>query len=278
MRAAQPMVPLPYRVARTRRELEATVTLDLAPAGDAAIERPRPGQFDMLYAFGAGEVPISFSAIPGDATLVHTIRAVGAVSRALAELQPGDPVGVRGPFGAPWPVEDLGGRHAIVVAGGIGLAPLRPAIERLLDLRRGDPAGGETSILIGAREPDQLLFPDAFDDWRARGARVLVTVDAASEDWEGSVGVVSDLVSRVRIDPRRTSALVCGPEVMMRFACQALLQAEVPAADVWVSLERNMQCGLGLCGQCQLGESFVCSDGPVFRYADVEDRILVPEV
>ena len=271
-----PMVPIPYRVAGRRRELDDTVTLELKPVRGPGIGSFLPGQFNMLYVFGVGEVPISVSGDPcHPEALVHTTRAVGKVSEALCRLRAGDTLGVRGPFGSTWPLQGMRDRDVVIVAGGIGLAPLRPAIYHLT---QHGQLHGRVSILIGARAPDQILFTDEYERWRQAGARVLTTVDRAGQGWTGSIGVVTDLVSQAAFDPARTVALVCGPEIMMRFVAQRLLGAGVATSDVYMTMERNMKCAVGLCGHCQYGADFVCKDGPVFSFSRVQERLFIPEI
>jgi NAD(P)H-flavin reductase len=261
-----PMTPVPFAVRRSTRETVDTVTLELdpGPSGFAFAA----GQFNMLYAMGVGEVPISISGDPAPgAPLEHTIRSVGAISAALCALQDGDTVGVRGPFGTDWRVGAAQGSDVVIVAGGIGLAPLRPAIREVLARR---DAFGRISVLYGARTPAELLFRDEVEGWRGRfDVDVEVTVDAATPEWRGNVGVVPQLLARARFDAAGTVAMVCGPEVMMRFTVQALQGAGVEAHRILVSLERNMQCAIKQCGHCQLGPFFVCADGPVMPYAVV---------
>lgn len=275
-RAPAPMLPSPWRVRRRRRETPDTVTLVLDPLGDAPVSF-RPGQFNMLYPFGRGEVPISISGDPGDGdTLVHTVRGVGAVSRGLCELHPGDVLGVRGPYGSSWPVEESGGRDVLVVAGGIGLAPLRPAIYRLLARRE---RFGRITVLYGARSPEDLLYRKELESWRGRfDLRVEATVDHASAGWHGPVGVVTGLLELLEIEPEHTTAMICGPEIMMRFTLEELQRAGVSPEDIWVSLERNMHCGIGHCGHCQLGTCLVCRDGPVFPWWEVAHLLEVREL
>ncbi len=270
------MLPRPFEVRARRPELADCVTLDMAaldgkPLGFA------PGQFTMLYAHGVGEIAISISGNPADAdTLVQTIRAVGAVSGALSELSEGQRRGVRGPLGKAWPVERALGKHLMIVAGGLGLAPTRPIIywalanrERLKSLE----------IVYGTRSPDQMLYPQQLLGWSTTpGVRVGVTVDRAGDDWTGRVGVVTDLVPSLLRDPGATVAMVCGPEIMMRFAAQALAATGVPQDDIYLSLERNMKCGIGWCGHCQLGPHLICRDGPVFPYQAVRDLMTVWEL
>jgi NAD(P)H-flavin reductase len=254
------MTPLPYRVAQRTQETPDTVTLTLDPVQEA-LPPWTPGQFTMAYAFGVGEIPLSISG--GDPDLVvHTVRAVGAVSSAISTTPVGMVLGLRGPFGRGWPVPEP---HApvVVMAGGIGLAPLRPVITTAL------AQGGRPTVLIGARTPTDLVFTEEYDRWRSAGATVLVTVDRADSNWPGHVGVVTTLLSSVHLSSEAL-AYVCGPEVMMRLGARALVDGGVSRDRITVSLERNMQCGVGLCGHCQLGPLLVCRDGPVAGLAEAE--------
>jgi NAD(P)H-flavin reductase len=265
VRPEDPMRPVPFVVCQNARETSDTFTLTLRPAEGEAPFRFAPGQFNMLYVFGVGEAPISISGDPArPERLVHTIRAVGAATRALQRLRKGDLVGVRGPYGTAWPVELAHGHDMVVVAGGIGLAPLRPALYHLL-LHRVQY--GRVVLLCGARTPRDLVYARELREWRGRfDLEVDVTVDRATEQWQGAVGVVTKLIDRAPFDPASAMAFVCGPEVMIRFAVMALQQRGVAATRVYASLERNMKCAVGLCGHCQFGPFFVCKDGPVFRY------------
>jgi NAD(P)H-flavin reductase len=262
------LLPAPFRVADRRQETHDTWTLRLEPTGDP-LERFQPGQFAMLYAFGAGEVPISISGdLTGDGRpLVHTVRAVGAVTRSICSLREGDTVGARGPYGTAWPLAHAEGRDVVIVAGGIGLAPLRPVI---YDLVANRDRYGSVSILYGGRSPAELLYVDELERWRGRfDVGVEVAVDTAQAGWRGRVGVVTTLIPPATFDPGNAVAMVCGPEVMMRFAGMALADAGLPDSAIWLSLERSMKCAVGFCGHCQLGPLFVCKDGPVFRRSDV---------
>ena len=251
------MTPVAHRVLSRMQETADTWTLELEPLAERV--RPRAGPFDLLYAFGVGEVPISTSGEhEGDGPLTHTIRAVGAVTTALCALEPGAVVGVRGPFGTEWPLVEAEGGDLVIVAGGIGLAPLRPAVRHAL-ARRHDY--GAVSVLVGARTPQDLLFVSELESWRARlDAEVDVTVDVAASGWHGRVGLVTTLIPCTVIDPGNASALVCGPEVMMTFVVRALLGRGVPLDRIWVSMERNMRCAVGHCGHCQLGPTLICRD------------------
>lgn len=263
-----PMLPRLYRVQRVRRETPDTFTLHLAPVNTGERLAFAPGQFTMLYVFGVGEVPISISGDPAQPeVLVHTIRAVGTVTRALQGLRRGDVVGVRGPFGSHWPVSDAVESDVLLVAGGLGLAPLRPAVYALLSQRE---RYGRIALLYGARTPQDLLYERELEQWRGRfDLEVEVTVDSAVERWHGHVGVVTRLISRVQFDPPHTMAFLCGPEVMMRFTVMEVQQRDIASERIFLSLERNMKCAVGFCGHCQFGPAFICKDGPVFRY----DRI-----
>jgi NAD(P)H-flavin reductase len=268
------MVSLPFRVTKRRRELADTWTLELEPVGGERV-LPAPGQFTMLYAFGIGEVPISVS---GDVSgpLVHTVRAVGAVSRAICASEPGAALGVRGPFGNAWPVEEAVGSDVVIVAGGIGLAPLRPAVYAVLG-RRAEY--GDVALLYGSRTPTDLLYRAELGRLRGRfDLHVDVTVDAAESGWHGKVGVVPKLIDGAHFDPGSAVAFVCGPEIMMHFSARALLERGVPSKRIYVSMERNMQCGLGHCGHCQLGPTLICRDGPVYRYDELERLMAVHEL
>lgn len=264
-----PMQPIPFRVERMRAETYDTFTLQLThQKGDASFHFA-PGQFNMLYLFGVGEIPVSISGDPREAhALVHTTRAVGTVTKAMRKLKRGDAIGVRGPFGKHWPLADASGQDVVIVAGGIGLAPLRPALYQLM-AERGKY--GKVVLLYGARTPEDILYKRELQQWRAQfDLEVYVTVDRATSSWHGNVGVVTTLIPKAPFDPLHTTALVCGPEVMMRFTVQELFRRSVRAENTFVSLERNMKCAIGFCGHCQYGANFVCKDGPVFRFDQVQ--------
>lgn len=262
-----PYRPEPARILRRTRETSDTFTLELDAASAFS-----PGQFNMLYVFGVGEVAISISGDPGaGGPVVHTIRALGTVTRAIERLGRGDVLGLRGPYGTPWPMEAAEGGDLVVVAGGLGLAPLRPAIHHAL--RRRDRYQ-RVAVLVGARSPADLVYAKELARWAKRAdLRVELTVDHADPTWTGRVGVAPALLDCVEFDPARTTALVCGPEVMMRFTIRALAARGVPAERIHLSLERNMRCALGFCGHCQYGPTFVCKDGPVVPYPRVAPRL-----
>jgi NAD(P)H-flavin reductase len=268
------LLPLPLRVTRVRRETADAVSLELMPPSSFAFSA---GQFNMLYMFGLGEVAISVSGDPArQDRIVHTVRAVGAVSSALTRLRRGQVIGVRGPYGSCWPVEDSEGSDIVIVAGGLGLAPLRPSIYRVLANRE---RYGRVALLYGARGPGEILYRRELEAWRRRlDVDITVTVDHATADWRGNVGVVPALIARTAIDPDHAVAMVCGPEIMMRFTIDALCQRGLGMDRIFVSLERNMKCAIGLCGHCQFGPAFVCRDGPVFRFDRIAPLFSVREI
>lgn len=262
-----PMVPARFRIDRVVAETADTFTLELSRADGGAPFAFAPGQFTMLWVFGVGEVPISISGDPHEPDkLVHTIRAVGAVTGEMARLQAGAIVGVRGPFGSSWPIERARGHDVAIVAGGIGLPPLRPVIYHIL-ANRSDY--GRVSLAYGARSPADLLFTSQFDDWRTAGIEVVTTVDTADQTWTGNVGLVTRLLGKLKLDPANTIAMTVGPEIMMRFVVRELLDLGHVPGRQYVSGERNMHCAIGWCGHCLMGPEFICKDGPVFEWQRV---------
>lgn len=273
-RTAGAFVPSPFRVGDRRQDTADTWTLTLEPLGDGFAVAP--GQFVMVYMFGVGEVPISVSGPPDSPgePVVLTVRAVGAVTTAICNSEPGAVLGLRGPFGNSWPVETASGGDVLVVAGGIGLAPLRPVVLHALAHRS---EYGAASVLYGARTPQDLLYTDELRRWRDELA-VEVTVDAADTTWLGRVGVVPKLVAQADFRPDSVRAFVCGPEVMIHFTVDALRERGVPDERIFLSLERDMRCGVGLCGHCQLGPTLICRDGPVYTQAQVAQLMEVREL
>jgi len=262
---ADVMLPAPCKVAQVDKETHDTFTLCLETKGGDGSPLFAPGQFSMLYAPGVGELPISISGDPEEpGRLVYTIRSVGKATHALVTKSAGDAVGVRGPFGTSWPMTEGRGKDVLIVAGGIGLAPLRPAIYHILR-HRGDYR--RLTVLYGARSPRDMLYRKQLAAWTyLPDTQILTTVDYGGLSWRGYVGVVTTLFRYTRLQPDRTIAMICGPEIMMRYVVRELEGRGLAARDIYLSMERNMKCGVGFCGHCQLGPYFICKDGPVFPW------------
>ena len=271
------MLPLPYRVVQRGVETRDSATLWLEPV-DGALAPFEAGQFTMLYAQGVGEVAISISGDPTvrDPVLVQTIRDVGAVSRALHDAGRGTLVGVRGPYGTGWDVASAAGQDLVIAAGGVGLAPLRPLVLSVLANRA---AFGRVVLIAAARAPEEFLFRAQLAGWAMRDDLELEqTIDEPARGWDGPIGFVTDPLGRLEVDPARTVAFLCGPEAMMRFGADVLLRKGIAPDRIRVSLERNMKCGVALCGHCQLGPLLVCRDGPVVSYDRVAPLVTVREL
>jgi NAD(P)H-flavin reductase len=251
---SDPMLPAASRIQRVIKETRDSFTIELTPPDDRPEFTFIAGQFNMLYVFGAGEVPISISGNPSEhGTLVHTVREVGTVTRAMGAMKRGATVGIRGPFGVGWGVEKAVGKSIVIIAGGIGLAPLRPVIYHILEHR--DKYEGVT-ILYGARTPAEMLFEREVRRWKDR----------------------STLIEQASLDPSNTVAMLCGPEIMMRFSIAELRKRGIRRRNILFSMERNMKCAVGFCGRCQYGPNFVCKDGPVFSYDHLETLFRSQEV
>jgi len=272
-----PMIPYIFRIRSRRQETKDTFTIELEPTEPGIEFKFEPGQFNMIYVFGVGEVPISISGDPSVVSrITHTTRMVGVVTKAMGRLKKGDVVGIRGPFGSSWPVDKYTGYDVVIIAGGIGLAPLRPAIYYVLSNR---DRYNRVVFLYGARTPEDILYKREIEKWKARfDFEVYVTVDRGTSGWKGNVGVVTTLISRAPFDPRNAVAFVCGPEIMMRFSALELIKRGVGEDNIYISMERNMKCGIGLCGHCQFGPMFICKDGPVFSYNQVKNLIFKREI
>lgn len=266
-----PYVIHPATIVEKIREAEDITTYRLQLVDVEAQRRFRfkAGQFNMVYLFGVGEVAISIVSDPDEPELLdHTIRAVGRTTKAIAALQPGDALGIRGPFGAGWPLEEGKGRNIVIVTGGLGCAPVVGAIEYIFRRRE---EYGSVKILHGVKTPHDLLYRERFDAWRRHpDTEVLLTSDQPDKTWRYHVGVVTELFEQVSMDPEKSMVLMCGPEIMMRLGAPILMRRGIPATAMYVSLERHMECGIGLCGHCQMGPYFLCKDGPVMRYDRVE--------
>jgi NAD(P)H-flavin reductase len=272
-----PWVPALALIRQIKNEVPGiqTYELELADPAVAGLFRFQPGQFNMLYLPGIGESAISISSDPGThRRLGHTVRAAGNVTQALARKEPGSKIGVRGPFGSSWPLELCKGQDIVIAAGGVGLAPLRPAIYHIIGQRADF---GRVILLYGARGPGDLLFADEYDAWRQAGIEVEVTVDIADSEWKGNIGVVPVLFYRLRLQALRTRLLTCGPEIMIHYVIFEALARRLRPEHIFLSMERNMSCAIGLCGHCQLGPVFLCKDGPVFNYRQVAPYLSVEE-
>ncbi len=272
MSYTQSLIPTPTRIVKVIDEIPNVKTYVVEKPKNFI--NPKPGQFNMIYVHGVGEVPISVSDVDNN-TIAHTVRFIGSVTNVIRNLKEGDIVGIRGPYGKPWPIDEYMGWDILIVAGGIGLAPLRPAIKEII---RRKKEFGKLIILYGARTPKDLLYRNELLKYsEVSDVEVHLTVDRADESWEGHVGVVTKLISLVKIDAKRTVAFICGPEIMIRFTIKELIKKGLDIRRMYVSLERRMKCGVGLCGHCQLGPYFVCKHGPVFpywlisRYFEVEE-------
>lgn len=277
--ADNPWLPHTVRIEKVVAEIPDVSTYDLSFVDSTAAEKYRflPGQFNMLYLPGVGEIAISISADPRSRDQwAHTIRVAGTVTQALARLKPGATLGLRGPYGNPWPMEKCQGRDLILVAGGIGMAPLRPVVYEVLAHRS---RYRNVSVLLGARTPEGLLYPAEYGEWQAGGIDLQTTVDRAAPGWSGNVGVVPLLLDRMSLpSPAETVLFMCGPEVMMNFTVKSARRRGLTVDNIWLSSERNMQCAVGLCGHCQLGPTFVCKDGPVFRFDQIEPFMKVEDL
>lgn len=268
------LLPRIHRVVEVVPEIPDVVTLRVVPV-EGSPPRFLPAQIGMVGAFGIGEAAISISSAP-DETGYHdyTIRRAGAITGALTASEAGDELWVRGPFGRPWDL-DLDGCDVLVAAGGIGLAPLRSAVSALA---AGRDRFGAVTVVVGARRPADLLYAGQYEQWTQAGIDVVSTIDRPETGWSGPVGFVPTVIERLDLDPGRTAALICGPDVMMRLTADALISRGVAPDRIQLTLERNMQCGNGLCGHCQLGGLIVCRDGPVVRYPEVARSLAVEEL
>ncbi len=269
------MTPDIFFVERRTEEFPGTFTLHVKKQTDHEVPPFRPGQFNMLYAFGAGEVPISMSGpVAQSSRYIHTIRATGAATRTLERLREGDQLGVRGPFGKGWPVDKMAGKSVLIIAGGLGLAPLRPLIYNLL---AAEQAVEDVRLFYGAKNPAERLYGNEIKNW-SQQISVYSSVDMATTAWQGNVGAVTGLLAGATVVPEKTIAFICGPEIMMRFAIQELTNKNLPRSSIHLSMERNMKCATGHCGHCQWGPTFICKDGPVFCYEDIQQWFHMREI
>lgn len=263
--------PIPVEVIERITENPSIFTLHLrfTDPADAEAYQLQPGQYNMLYLYGVGEIPISIVSDPEHGgVLEHTIRTVGRVTQGMERLQVGDQLGLRGPYGQGWPLEAAEGQDVVIVTGGLGCAPVVSMIRYILRRRE---RFGRLTILQGVKHTDDLIWRKQYEAWkRLPNTQVLLAADVGGPNWPYSVGKVTVLFSQAGIDPQRSIVLLCGPEIMMKASIDRLLALKVPAEAIWLSIERNMQCGIGHCGHCQVGPYFVCQDGPVFHYPKLQ--------
>lgn len=277
-----PSIPFEATIKWIKKETRDTSTYAIL-IKDREIQRTyhfRPGQFNMIYVPGIGEAPISISSAPEDHYITHTIRVAGDVTTAIGRLGQGDSLYIRGPFGKAWPVEEAEEREVMIVGGGLGIAPLRSVIRDLIKRQRG--RGGRSKIgkiLYGAKSPKDIIFRDEFPRYR-EFFDIFLTVDKADpeEYWKGETGFVTNLIDKIGFDPLYTVVFLCGPEAMMQAVIKEVLLHGVPGEKIFLSLERNMNCGMGICGHCMFGPRFVCKDGPVFRFTDIEEFFGIKEI
>lgn len=263
-----------FKVLDNKKETDDIFTLTLTP-DSGNLPNILPGQFNMLSAFGIGESPIGLSQVQFDNNILyHTVRAVGPVTKSLKQLQKGDTLPIRGPFGTTWPTDEIKGKSVIVIAGGMGLCPLRPLIQYLIT-NKADFT--DINVIYGARSPSDIIYQDDLNNWENE-LNLLITVDIANAPWQHHVGVVTPLIPLVINDPENTVALICGPEIMMRFSIYSLMEEGILDENIYLSMERNMQCGTGHCGHCQWGRYFICKDGPVMRYDQIKDQFVKSEL
>ena len=267
--AVNPYVPIRAEVKEIREETSETRTFVISPeVSDAKSNLAfKPGQFLQLTVFGVGEAPISVCSSPQDLPLIQmSIRRIGTVTEAMHDVRVGDFVGRRGPYGNGWPVEKLKGRDVVLVAGGIGMAPLRPLMPTSRDVTG---KADSTTLCYGARNQSLLMYKSEFPRWTESGASVKLTVDQGDAGWKGRVGVVPALLDDLEVDRASAVALTCGPPVMIKFTTRKLAQLGYKPENIYASLESMMRCGIGKCGHCHFGSKHVCLDGPVFSYSDM---------
>lgn len=274
--SGDPYQPCTAHVVDVRHETDTIVTLRLRFA-DPDIQEAwgfDPGQFNMLYLYGVGEVPISIASDPAADYFDHTLRVVGRVTEGLARLQPGDSLGVRGPFGRGWPLQTARGHDVVIISGGLGCAPTVAAITWIAGRRS---SFGRLVIVQGIRDPEDMIYAERYDRWsHLPDTQVVLAASHGGPGWPGHVGHVTDEVRTLDLRPEHTQVMMCGPEGLMRACVPLLLERGIAPGRIWLSLERNMQCAVGHCGHCQYGSLFICRDGPVFSYDEISELFHVP--
>lgn len=267
-------LPKPATIDALVQESPTIFTLHTSFSDPCQDFRFKPGQFNMLYLYGVGEVPISIASDPDDQTLLsHTIRAVGRVTRAMQNLKQGDSLGIRGPYGRGWPLDQARGQDVMIVTGGLGCAPAVSVIKYIMARRR---QFGKLMILQGVKHSDDLIWRDQYEKWQnCPDTEVYIAADQSGPNWSWHTGLVTSLIQPIQIDVTQTMVMMCGPELMMRAAVLALKEKNLPESALYLSMERNMACAIGHCGHCQYGGLFVCKDGPVFAWPEIKSLFTV---
>lgn len=274
---SDPMIPELFRIQEYRRERGSAFSITLSAVNSFEEFSFQPGQFNMLYVFGHGEVPISITGNPEEKqNIAHTVKIVGSVTYAMSALQRGDMLGVRGPFGSAWPLRAAKGKDVLLAAGGLGLAPFKPLLYHILMNRQ---EYGKVVLYYGAKTPQDILYSEELKQWSdLHQVEITLTVDTPDQEWQGNIGVVPRLIEQCEINPEQTISMICGPEMMIRFCINALLNKGMKASEIYLSMERNMKCAAGFCGRCQFGPYFLCREGPVFSYHQVKHIFNIREV
>jgi len=261
-----PYLPIAGTVDRSIRVSEKERLFSIVPS-EGALLNYRPGQFYMVGLPGYGEAPISVTSGPGEAAVELCVRAVGNLTNALHGLRKGDKVWLRGPFGRGFSLDEFYGRDIVFVAGGIGMVPMRSLVKAVLAERE---KFGRLTLIYGSKSPDEMLFIEEMDGWRAAGVDIRLTVDEPAPLWKGNTGVVTTLIPKVDMAEKKTAGVVIGPPVMYRFVILSLNAKGLGPDDIYVSLERRMKCGIGKCGHCQINSLYVCQCGPVFKMSELK--------
>lgn len=272
-----PYLPLEAEIIERTQESPTIFTLHLRFLNPSHHDRFvfYPGQFNMLYLYGVGEVAISIVSDPEKKhILTHSIRAVGRVTRALAKLQTGDRVGVRGPYGRGWPLDQAKNKNIVVLTGGLGCAPSVSIIDYIVARRK---QYGNLSILQGVKHSDDFIFRKKYAVWqKSPNTEIHIAADQAGPKWPWSVGYVTDMIHQINLVPENTVVMMCGPEIMMNTAINVFKKKDIPEHHIYMSMERNMECGIGQCGHCQYGGFFICKDGPIFAYSEIKELFNKP--
>lgn len=273
MNSLSPNACLPDEAVVLERIQEApdlfTLRLKITDAQRQAEYEFAPGQFNMLYLYGVGEIPISIVNDPADSHIIdHTIRIVGRVTRGFAQLKAGDRIGIRGPYGRGWPMQASLNKDIVIITGGLGCAPVVSAINYIEKHRSNY---GQLNIVQGVKHSNDFIWKERYDAWRELSdTRVLLAADVGDSLWPFHIGLVTELFDQLAFDINNTAVMMCGPEGLMRVSCDYMLKREVLSSQIFLSMERNMQCAIGHCGHCQFGAQFICKDGPVFSYDKIK--------